>query len=64
METKIYNRRVNSRNDSQLSCIKNQKMFWDPRDPSTFTYKLTFQCLQGREQVTSDELEGTDTTEV
>ena len=55
METKIYNRRVNSRNDSQLSCIKNQKMFWDPRDPSTFTYKLTFQCLQGREQVTSDE---------
>ena len=55
METKIYNRRVNSRNDSQLSCIKNQKMFWDPRDPSTFTYKLTFQCFQGLEQVTSDE---------
>ena len=51
----MYNRRVNSKNDSQLSCIKNQKMFWDPRDPSTFTYKLTFQCFQGREQVTSDE---------
>ena len=37
------------------SSIKNQQMFWDPKDPFKYIYKVTFQCgSQASEQITSD----------